>query len=87
MSADRKAAAWIGVVYIIGTVGMVLSVVVSNGVLSGPVIMLLTTFEILLTIVMPLIVLYLRGRWPLRIVTACLFAIPRLVVSDVCANP
>ena len=38
--------------------------------------LLLTTFEILLTIVTPLLVLYLRGRWPLRIVTACLFAIP-----------
>lgn len=36
MSADRKAAAWIGVLYIIGTVGMVLSVVVTNAVLSGP---------------------------------------------------
>jgi hypothetical protein len=35
MSADRKAAAWIGVLYIIGTVGMVLSVVVTNAVLSG----------------------------------------------------
>jgi hypothetical protein len=37
--------------------------------------MLLTTFEIILTIVTPLLVLYLRGRWPLRIVTACLFGI------------
>jgi hypothetical protein len=36
----------------------------------------LTTFEILLTIVTPLLVLYLRGRWPLRTVTACLCAIP-----------
>ena len=36
MSADRKAAVWIGVLYIIGTVGMVLSVVVTNAVLSGP---------------------------------------------------
>jgi hypothetical protein len=35
MSADRKAAARIGVLYIIGTVGMVLSVVVTNAVLSG----------------------------------------------------
>src|SRR5512141_2297739 len=35
MSADRKAAVWIGVLYIIGTVGMVLSVVVTSGVLSG----------------------------------------------------
>ena len=38
--------------------------------------MLLTTFEILLTIVTPLLALYLRGRWPLRTVTACLFVIP-----------
>ena len=36
MSADRKAAVWIGVLYIIGTVGMVLSTVVTNAVLSGP---------------------------------------------------
>ena len=36
MSADRKAAVWIGVLYIIGTVGLVLSVVVTNAVLSGP---------------------------------------------------
>jgi len=36
MSADRKAAIGIGVLYIIGTVGMVLSVVVTNEVLSGP---------------------------------------------------
>jgi hypothetical protein len=36
LSADRKAAVWIGVLYIIGTVGMVLSVVVTNAVLSGP---------------------------------------------------
>jgi len=35
MSADRKAAVGIGVLYIIGTVGMVLSVVVTSGVLSG----------------------------------------------------
>lgn len=37
--------------------------------------MLLISFEILLTIVTPLLVLYLRGRWPLRTVTACLFGI------------
>jgi hypothetical protein len=37
---------------------------------------MLTTFEILLTIVAPLFALYLRGRWPLRTVTACLCAIP-----------
>jgi hypothetical protein len=36
MSADRKAAVWIGVLYIIGTVGMVLSIVVMDAVLSGP---------------------------------------------------
>jgi hypothetical protein len=36
MSADRKAAVWIGVLYIIGTVGMVLSLVVMDGVLTGP---------------------------------------------------
>ena len=35
MSADRKAAVWIGVLYIIGTVGMVLSAVVTNALLSG----------------------------------------------------
>ncbi len=38
--------------------------------------MLLTIVEIMLTIVTPLIVLYLRGQWPLRTLTACLFAIP-----------
>ncbi len=38
--------------------------------------MLLTTFEIVLTIVTPLLALYLRGRWPLRTLTACLFVIP-----------
>jgi hypothetical protein len=37
--------------------------------------MLLTTLEILLTIVTPLLALYLRGRWPLRTVTACLCGI------------
>lgn len=36
MRADRKAAVWIGVLYIIGTVGLVLSVVVTDAVLSGP---------------------------------------------------
>jgi hypothetical protein len=35
MSADRKAAAWIGVLYIIGTVAMVLSAVLTNAVLSA----------------------------------------------------
>ena len=38
--------------------------------------MLLTTSEILLVIVTPVLVLYLRGQWPLRIVIACLCAIP-----------
>jgi hypothetical protein len=36
MTADRKAAVWIGVLYIIGTVGLVLSLVVTGGVLAGP---------------------------------------------------
>ena len=36
MSADRKAAVWIGVLYIIGTVALVLSAVVTGGVLAGP---------------------------------------------------
>ncbi len=36
MSADRKVAIWVGVLYIIGTVGMVLSAVVTNEILSGP---------------------------------------------------
>ena len=36
MSADRKAAVWIGVLYIIGTVALVLSVIVTDGVLAGP---------------------------------------------------
>jgi hypothetical protein len=36
MSADRRAAVWIGVLYIIGTAGMVLSGVVTAGVLTGP---------------------------------------------------
>jgi hypothetical protein len=35
----------------------------------------LTTFEILLTIVAPMLALYLRGRWPLRTVTACTLVI------------
>jgi hypothetical protein len=35
MSADRRAAVWIGVLYIIGTVGMVLGAVVTNAILSG----------------------------------------------------
>ncbi len=35
MSADRKAAVWIGVLYIIGTVALILSLVVTDGVLAG----------------------------------------------------
>ncbi len=36
MRADRAAAAWIGVLYIIGTLALVLSVFVTDGVLTGP---------------------------------------------------
>lgn len=36
MSADRRAARWIGVLYIIGTVVFVLSYVVTGAVLAGP---------------------------------------------------
>lgn len=36
MGADRKAAVWIGVLYIIGTVALVLSVAVTGEVLTGP---------------------------------------------------
>ena len=36
MSADRKAAFWIGVLYIIGTVAFVLSALVTGSVLTGP---------------------------------------------------
>jgi uncharacterized protein DUF4386 len=36
MSADRKAAIWIGVLYIIGTVALVLSAIVTDAVLTGP---------------------------------------------------
>ena len=36
MNADRKAAVWIGVLYIIGTVGLVLSLVVMGPLLTGP---------------------------------------------------
>ena len=36
MSRDRKAAVWIGVLYIIGTVALVLSVVVTSTLLTGP---------------------------------------------------
>ncbi len=36
MSADRRAAVWIGVLYLIGTVALVLSLVVTDAVLTGP---------------------------------------------------
>ena len=36
MSADRRAATWVGVLFLIGTVAFVLSLVVTGGVLSGP---------------------------------------------------
>jgi Domain of unknown function (DUF4386) len=36
MSADRTAAVWIGVLFIIGTVALVLSFVVTGAVLTGP---------------------------------------------------
>jgi hypothetical protein len=39
MSADRWAAVWIGVLYIIGTVGLVLSVLVTGPVFAGPAIL------------------------------------------------
>ena len=39
MSADREAAAWIGVLCIIGTVALVLSAIVPGGVLAGPAIL------------------------------------------------
>jgi len=39
MSADRKAAVWIGVLYIIGTVALVLSAVVMGGLLTDPAVL------------------------------------------------
>ena len=39
---------------------------------------LLYTFEILLVVVMPLLILYLKGNWPLRKVIPCLVVIPIL---------
>jgi hypothetical protein len=36
MSVDRKAAIWIGVLYIIGTVGLALSAVLTGGILTAP---------------------------------------------------
>ena len=40
--------------------------------------LLLPTLETLVVIVAPLLVLYLRGRWPMRIVIPCLLVIPML---------
>lgn len=40
--------------------------------------MLLVTFEILAVVVMPLLVLVLKGRWPMRVAIPALFAIPVL---------
>ncbi len=40
--------------------------------------MLLVTLEILVVVVAPLLILYLAGRWPLRVVIPCLLAIPVL---------
>lgn len=39
---------------------------------------LLITFEILLTIPIPLVILYLRGKWPMKMMVICLFVIPIL---------
>jgi hypothetical protein len=39
MSAERKAAVWIGVLYIIGTVGLVLSTIVTGPVFAGPAVL------------------------------------------------
>jgi hypothetical protein len=38
--------------------------------------MLLVTLEILLVVVAPLLILYLRGKWPLRVAIPCLLVIP-----------
>jgi hypothetical protein len=40
--------------------------------------MLLVTLEILVTIVAPLLIVYLRGPWPMRIAIPCLLVIPVL---------
>jgi hypothetical protein len=40
--------------------------------------MLLVTLEILVVIVAPLLILYLTGRWPMRIAVPCLLVIPVL---------
>jgi hypothetical protein len=38
----------------------------------------LFTLEILLIIPIPLVILYLRGKWPMKMIRICLFAIPLL---------
>ena len=40
--------------------------------------MLMVTLEILVVIVVPLLILYLRGPWPLRVAIPCLLVIPVL---------
>ncbi len=39
---------------------------------------MLTTIEILLIIPIPLVILYLRGKWPIKMMVICLIAIPIL---------
>ncbi len=39
---------------------------------------MLTTIEILLIIPIPLVILYLRGKWPMKMMVICLLAIPIL---------
>ena len=39
---------------------------------------LLIMFETLLIIPIPLVILYLRGKWPMKIIVICLFVIPIL---------
>jgi hypothetical protein len=39
---------------------------------------ILITFEILLIIPIPLVILYLRGKWPMKMIRICLFIIPLL---------
>ncbi len=39
---------------------------------------MLTTIEILLIIPIPLVILYLRGKWPMKMIVICLFVIPIL---------
>lgn len=39
---------------------------------------LLSTFEVLLIIPIPLVILYLRGKWPMKMIRICLSVIPLL---------